>query len=294
MSLERNCPICSGARARTVWREAGLRYVRCSICGATFSDVAWTRYAAEQHNTWHDDGVSAATTAFYGDARELVHQRFLDRFPPAGERRLLDVGCGLGYFVERALASGWDATGCDTSSVWTSRASARVGAERIVLGAADHPDVIARGPFDLVTSWDVLEHVHDPLPFLRSLASLVAPGGSVFIRTPNLAWVYPTYWLRRRLFGEAVELGPLNHVVYYTAATLRRALPSAGLEPVAWPVLPPPQVGIANRDSGRGTTRAITCAVKNAHAAGADRLGRFTAGRLLLGSDLDVVAVRAR
>jgi SAM-dependent methyltransferase len=260
-----------------------------------FSDLAAATYDEAARNTWHDGELATGTESFYGDARALAHERFLERFPPSGSGRLLDVGCGLGYFVARALSAGWDAYGCDTSASWAAHARELVGEQRIACAAVDaglSGGGLFGGGFDLVTSWDVLEHIHDPLPFLRTIAALLAPGGRAFIRTPNLTWIQPTYAMRRWLAPGSVELGPLNHVVYYTAATLARALRLAGLEPVAWPVLPPPQVGIGNRvPAAAGRSSPVTRA-KNLHAAGADRLARVTRGRFVTGQDLDVVAVR--
>jgi 2-polyprenyl-3-methyl-5-hydroxy-6-metoxy-1,4-benzoquinol methylase len=264
--------------------------VRCASCGVLFSDVDRATYEADQRNVWHSGELSAGTTAFYGAARERAQDRFLAAYPPAGPgRRLLDLGCGLGFFVSRALEDGWEAFGCDTSQPWAEQAARRAGAERIILGAVEEIPAAA-GRFDLITSWDVLEHIFEPLPFLRAARRLLAPGGRLFLRTPNEAWVYPSYLARRLLLGEAVELGPLNHVVYYRAATLRLALGRAGLSPTDWPGLPPPQVGYANRDTALGARRALVVAAKNAHAAAARGLARASAGRLVLGSDLDVVA----
>lgn len=253
-----------------------------------FSDVTAEHYLESQHNVWHDDALSENAYSFYGPARRLVHERFLAEHPPAGDRTLLDVGCGLGFFVERAIAGGWDAHGCDTSPAWVARARERAGAGRIRLGGpreAFEPE--AR--FAMITAWDVLEHVHDPLPFLHELRTRLAPGGRLFLRTPNEAWVIPTYAARRSL-GETVELGPLNHVVLYRSSTLTEALRLAGLRPAAWPCLPPPQVGLGNRES-TGRRVALVKRLKNVHASTARAVARVSDGRLVIGSDLDVLAV---
>ncbi len=291
MALARGCPLCPCGRARPVWREAGRRYVRCSGCGVVYSDVDADTYAAASHNVWHDEQLQASTESFYGTARQLVHARFLERFPPTGRCRLLDVGCGLGYFVERAAKAGWDAYGCDTSSAWVTRARSVVGPERIGLGPLT--EGLFGGGFDLVTAWDVLEHIHDPLPFLSTIGSLLAPGGRAFIRTPNLTWIYPTYGLRRHALRSSVELGPLNHVVYYTAATLTVALSRADLRPVSWPVLPPPQVPLSNRDPSQAGASCTTTRLKNIHAGAAERIAALSRARVVVGSDLDVVAIHA-
>lgn len=292
MPLARRCPICRCTRARTVWREQQLRYVRCSCCGVVFSDVHADAYAELARNSWHEQQLRRESEMFYGAARRLAHARLLERFPPSGSRRLLDVGCGLGYFMKRAAAAGWIAYGCDTSEPWVQHAAEITGTpDQIVCSEPRHN--LFDGGFELITIWDVLEHVHDPLPFLKVTASLLAPGGRVFIRTPNIAWVYPTYAARRRLLRSDVALGPLNHVVYYSARTLRLALGAAGLQAGHWPVLPPPQVGIGNRRPDQVGRRSAGTLMKNAHAAVAEQLADRSRGRVVIGADLDVVARRA-
>jgi 2-polyprenyl-3-methyl-5-hydroxy-6-metoxy-1,4-benzoquinol methylase len=253
-----------------------------------FSDIEVATYEAGQHNVWHDDELSSDTVLFYGRARERAHAAFLYRHPPRGAGRLLDVGCGLGFFLERAAARGWDAYGCEPSPSWAARARDRVGGSRVHTGPPAH-GMFAADRFDLITAWDVLEHVYDPIPFLRTLAGLLTDAGRLFIRTPNLAWIRPTYAVRRTL-GEKIELGPLNHVVYYDAATLRRALGRAGLAARSWPVFPPPQVGFGNRDPELAGRQTAVVRLKNAHARFADRLALASRGRLVWGADLDVCA----
>jgi SAM-dependent methyltransferase len=234
-----------------------------------FSDVSAAEYEATRHNAWDEEELDAAARRFYDDARRRPIADFLALLgTPRG--RLLDVGCGLGVLLEQALEAGWDAHGCDTSGAWVREARARVGADRVV-----HGSVPTTGHFDVVTAWDVIEHVHDPLPFLAELGRRLAPGGRLFLRTPNLDYVLPVYAARRRL-GRPGELGPLNHVVYFTARTLRKALDQCELTPRAWPALVPPQVGPAR--------------AKNAYAGAARAIARGSAGRFVLSSDLDVLA----
>lgn len=292
MALARRCPICSSPRARPVWREQQRRYVRCSRCGLIYSDVDALTYAANGRNRWHEAELASGTRAFYGTARELAHDRFLERFPASASRRLLDIGCGLGYFMARAERGGWNAYGCDPSGQWL-RYAADVTGHPERLTCSEPSAGLYGGDFEMITIWDVLEHVHDPLPFLSAIADLLAPGGRLFIRTPNIAWVYPTYAVRRHLLRADVNLGPLNHVVYYSAGTLRRALEAAGLEVTSWPVLPPPQVAIGNRRPELAGQRTGTTLLKNAHAAIADRTARMTSGHVVLGADLDAIAVKA-
>jgi 2-polyprenyl-3-methyl-5-hydroxy-6-metoxy-1,4-benzoquinol methylase len=289
IATARACPWCGHRRARVIWAESGYRYVRCSSCGGVFSNLTEDEYGRARHNVWNEDAPTRATLQFYGAARERAHAEFLARNPPAGNGRLLDVGCGLGFFLARAQQHGWDAHGIDTSPTWVRYANARLGAQQVQCVSAEDAG-FAPGSFSLITAWDVIEHIFDPIPFLAHLCTLVAPGGGLFIRTPNIAYGYPVYAARRWVLGHEVELGPTNHVVYFSARTMRDALARAGLSARDWWVHVPPQVAPDAGDARR-ETRVI--AAKDSYARLARVLARASAGRLVLGSDLDVMCVAA-
>ncbi len=117
--------------------------------------------------------------------------------PPPG--RVLDIGCGSGVLVQSLLAWGYPARGIDVSPRLVA-----VGRERIVrelgarcgdvLACGDflHAGAIEGGPFDLVHSNDVLEHIHpdDASTFVRRAFELLRPGGWFWLVTPN-RWTGP-------------------------------------------------------------------------------------------------------
>ncbi len=80
------------------------------------------------------------------------------------------------------------------------------------------------GPFDVVTMWHVLEHVHSPVDLLVGLRELLAPGGVVVVSVPNFGSV------QSRVFGGAwFHLDPPRHVIHFDRATLGDVLDRAGL-----------------------------------------------------------------
>jgi 2-polyprenyl-3-methyl-5-hydroxy-6-metoxy-1,4-benzoquinol methylase len=246
-----------------------------------FADITEAEYVASRHNAWDEDSLDAATIKFYRDERAVPHGRFLDAHSPNRDPgRLLDIGCGLGVFLERAAAVGWDVYGCDTSAAWVAHAQAATAQDRVVC-AEPTVDIFGAMRFDLITLWDVIEHIYDPVSMLRVVRELLAPGGEVFLRTPNARYVVPVY-RARRAFGHSVELGPLNHVVYFDAASLRKALDLADLRAQSWRVFPPPQVKISER--------AATVTLKNSYARSASLAARVSGGRFVRGSDLDALA----
>jgi 2-polyprenyl-3-methyl-5-hydroxy-6-metoxy-1,4-benzoquinol methylase len=288
VAAKRRCPLCASVQGRAIWHEVGYRFLRCTRCSVVFSDISESHYRDKRHNVWDDDVVTHWALDFYGRARERVHEAFLARRPPTG--RLLDVGCGLGFFIERASRAGWDVLGCDPSEAWAREARKRVGRDRVVHGDADHPDV-RKHRFDLITAWDVIEHVFEPVPFLVQLRELLAPDGAVFLRTPNLAYVWPLYGLRRSVLRHEVELGPTNHLVLYTRWTLARALRAGGFQPVDWINLPPPQIAIeSTRGLGPAANERRSLALKNRFSEVAAQVSARSGGRVVLSSDLDVTS----
>lgn len=138
--------------------------------------------------------------------------------PVAG--RLLDVGCATGTFLAHMKAAGWDVCGIEPS-----REAAAWGAEALRIQIIDRPlpDAgLAAESFDLVTYWSSLEHVHDPLAYLRETCRLLRPGGRLVVLVPNFA--SPTVrWLH---WG----LDPPRHLYHFTPDSLRRLLGAAGFD----------------------------------------------------------------
>jgi len=145
--------------------------------------------------------------------------------------RILDVGCANGDFLKMARDRGWRVCGADPSA-----ARPQVEAKGIELvGTTVHDAQVEAGSLDVITFWDVLEHVTDPVADLSRAAELLRPNGVIALTVPNsvnlLARISGHRWFGYQTAGE--------HLQFFTGESLARALAKSGLavklqRPTTW------------------------------------------------------------
>jgi len=139
--------------------------------------------------------------------------------------RLLDVGSGYGYFCKAAQESGWQADGTEISHHAASIAKADYGLTTFVGTLNDFYERGCGQRYDVLTMFDVIEHVEDPVALLRVAGELLKPGGICVIRTPNLVSI------EADVFQNQYHSLKLEHLHYFSGASLCYAMESAGVIP---------------------------------------------------------------
>ncbi len=145
----------------------------------------WEQRLAEQFDLrgTGETGLSLAYNRACYALRAEVLQSCLVRagMLPAG-RRVLDVGCGTGFWTEYYVSRGAHYTGVDIAQVSVDRLAARYPGQRFI--RADVSDGVPNGPYDLINAFDVLYHVIDDERWesaLRQLAGALAPSGLLLV-----------------------------------------------------------------------------------------------------------------
>ena len=287
MSAARPCPLCAAAGARPLVQAGTRRMVRCGVCGLVYRDPLPA--PPPPPASPEPDPELVAAELRVADRRSRGFRRLLRAAGPPG--RLLDVGTGFGVFLKLAGAAGWQAVGVDVDAQAVRYAWTQLGVDARAgeLAALRFPDA----SFDLVTFWNVLECVPEPLALLAEARRLVRPGGRVFVRTQNLAWQLASFrgteavkrlGLRRRLEATP-HLTFIFNAVCFSQATLRTVLARAGFTVDAVRNSPPipgdPYLGL-----GAPGELALGL-VKRAVHAGAQAVALASAGRRLVGSSLE-------
>jgi 2-polyprenyl-3-methyl-5-hydroxy-6-metoxy-1,4-benzoquinol methylase len=200
-------------------RYATARLARCRRCTFVFASVA---PSAAELSAYYAAYPPAAAVS------ELTMRRYdelLDRLAPFRQTgRLHDFGCGDGHFLMRARECGWESSGSEYGEAPRLRALERGLDVRPAPFTATRDE---EASFDVVTAFEVLEHVAEPLAEVQRMAGLLRPGGCCYVTVPNFAS------LSRRISGprwRPVEYP--EHLSYFTPRTLDRLLQMAGLSPL--------------------------------------------------------------
>ncbi len=176
------CLLCKGLLHRSIFNEFGIDILRCRHCRHVFSS-----FAADPHydGYWGEE-VAEDDHLYWSKARARMHQDFFRRFVAGRSGRLLDMGCGLGFFLKAmAPRANWETFGCEISPAAVQYAREKLGLRNILGGRLEEAD-FPRGSFDIITMWDVLDHIPNPDPLLQHCHALLRDGGICFIRTPNV------------------------------------------------------------------------------------------------------------
>jgi len=232
----RTCPACGVADARALFTSYdGYPYSECAECGTWFVPLRVTgalfeRYfeitpAARRYGDYtqiqNDDASVQALdrarfAAYFADLRAC-----LDR-PLA---TLLDIGCGVGNSLAVARELGIDAYGLEVNA--RAIAAARAAGRAVFEPGAPLP----RPAFDVVTLWETIEHLDDPLATLQHAKTLLAPHGLLAITAPNLD--SPAI---RSMRGDSMQIhgGPAwpGHMNLFTPKTLTTLLGRAGFRAI--------------------------------------------------------------
>ena len=134
--------------------------------------------------------------------------------------RLLDFGCGAGYFLQEAREHGWEVFGNDLSAHAIALARAK---QLDVVHGPITADTFEPGSFDVITAFEVFEHLRDPHSEAGLLARLLRPGGLLYSTTPNFNALS-----RRVLRSRWSVIEYPEHLVYCTPRTHGTWLARAG------------------------------------------------------------------
>ncbi len=197
-----NCLICEG-KSCLVWKERQYRAYRCRKCRIVFLYPL----PANPSIIYNEDYFRKWYIKYYSRRKAYVGELFSDMEKQVGRKgKLLDVGCGAGILMEVAGERGWDVCGQDVSPFAVDYC--RQKGFKVYNSPLPELDIPGNS-FDLITLFDVIAHLKDPVSYIRSCSRLLKPGGSLVIKTPY----HPPYlFLTANLFSFTGKSRGLLHV----------------------------------------------------------------------------------
>jgi 2-polyprenyl-3-methyl-5-hydroxy-6-metoxy-1,4-benzoquinol methylase len=231
------CILCGSSRRAVMHEKAPYQIVRCADCGLVYtlprlsSDALREMY---QSDYWRSDAAKDFGYTDYVADEPLYVKTFRmrgdlvarHRPPPA---RLLDVGCAAGFALTALRERGYDVRGVELSKPMAELARRRLGDDAAVHCGVLEESLFGGAKFDVITMFDVVEHVEDPVAFLATARRMLSPGGVIVFETQNVASRFA------RLMGVRWQHYKFQeHLWHFDPKTMRVLLAKAGLELVEW------------------------------------------------------------
>lgn len=204
--------------------------VRCKNCGFMYS-------TPRPSKEWWKNFLSYTDSWLLSEGKEIPHSfdsqkkysksylriiALLKRFAPG--KRIVDVGCGAGFFVELAIKNGFDAIGCDIRSYTVNDGKKR----GCPLFEGELWDLkLAPQSIDAIILWNVLEHMREPKKTLKEAYRILKVGGCILVEVPNNELWYILQRTGIRKTG-IYQLQAWNHINHFTQDTLRKLFKICG------------------------------------------------------------------
>ncbi|AIQ65876.1 hypothetical protein PSTEL_24970 [Paenibacillus stellifer] len=236
------CPVCGGTEFDPLYSILGhdnflTEHYRCLDCCTVFMNPMPTEeylddfynrtYYSKNHREkmgWDSklDNINVAILNANENRMDLV-ENYLSASLRYPKGKLLDIGCSTGHFLNEAKLRYWDVKGIEISDQAAQVARTKYGLD-ITTGTIS-AGMFDEGYFDVVTAWDVIEHIPDPKDFITNVKYILKSGGLLVLNTPNISST-ASYFEQEKWR----HLDPPLHVVLYDHISMGVLLKMFGFE----------------------------------------------------------------
>ncbi len=218
-----SCNLCGSFKTKKLF----YNIVRCVKCGLVYQNPR----PSETNITEGFRASEIYISEHIDKSKEKVFKWLLKRIDSVAEKgKLLDVGCGKGFFLRMARDIGWDIAGVEISKSMADKINKELG--NVVFEGKLEEARFPADSFNVVTFWDVLDELTDPYTVLTEVKRILRDNGVVLIRVRN-AWFH--VWVTK-LFGKIASLlrmqPALFHLYSFSPVTITKMLKKAGFRDI--------------------------------------------------------------
>ncbi len=202
------CLLCDSEELYQMPKYSQAYLVKCEKCEFVFSQKAPTEDEFSSHYANYPSiNLNEITVSRYNE--------LLDNFEKHRQNNnILDVGCGDGYFLTEAKKRKWKVIGTEYNTGSIERCKSK-GID-IIGGKLKEITQLKNNYFDVITSFEVLEHINNPQEEIKLFWKLLRPKGIVYLTTPNFNS------LSRKLLGNKWSIIQYpEHINFYTVKTIK-------------------------------------------------------------------------
>jgi 2-polyprenyl-3-methyl-5-hydroxy-6-metoxy-1,4-benzoquinol methylase len=233
MHLNKKCILCGSDKLSIFYNTKNTDLLICSDCEFIFSDPmpdsktlnelygkSYFICDSEEQMKYQDyhkeeKGIRKSSEKRLGWISKYIN-------PPG---KLLDIGCAAGYFMDTAVNHGWEVYGTDISEYCINFAKGNFKEIRPFYGPLKKHK-FDDNFFDIITMWDVLEHLPDPLDEMKEVNRILKPGGILVIMTPNIKSMIAKVTGKKWILYQS----PHIHLTYFSPDSSRLLIDKTGFE----------------------------------------------------------------
>ena len=220
------CPV-TQKPAKFYCRKGSANYYIEKASGIIFQgNLPETDEMASYADEEYENGLYAGYVAA-SNLKILTFEKRIGKIEKLAKgKKLLDIGCSCGFFLEVALNHQFDAYGVEFSKAAISYAKPHVQ-ERITCGDVNALSAGVKTSFDVITGFDIIEHTKNPAELIDQVWQTLAPGGVVVLSTPDTG-----HWLRYIMGSRWPMLQPMQHTVLLSRKAMHGLLTKAGFRDI--------------------------------------------------------------
>ncbi|RPI18065.1 MAG: methyltransferase domain-containing protein [Ignavibacteriae bacterium] len=235
MSLEKrtitNCPCCKKdlSKSKFLFKKANVDYYQCINCELIYQNPQPVYELTEEiydGEHYHERYIRSAyiyfpTSKIYVNE---IKKELKGKINPS-KTSVVDIGCGIGYFLYIAKQDNFKVTGIDISR-WAGKYAKEKFDIDVQTGNFLEMD-IRKDEYDIVTLWQTIEHLPEPNDFIKKIYNILKPGGYICIATPDVdSWIARFYKKKWNCYM------PDEHIALFDFKSLKTILELNNFRPV--------------------------------------------------------------